>query len=260
MAPRREAEGPRRGGHPVADHRRLPRALHERRPLRRRLVRDARRSTRTSTRSPPTIFDNPAYAQGVAKGTDPACYAQNIAEQNATMDKSDPFWQARDLVPRAQRHRRPDAVVARLPRRQHEARQLPRRLGDARPARTAPGSASTTHVRPQDKRRTTRRLDHRPQGLHRRGDALDRPLRQGRRDAPRSRRTRPSRSRTAACSATAPRRRGRRPTASAARSRSTPGTHTDAPGQRRAHRPRATASGRSPRRSRTTSTWPACRG
>jgi len=42
------------------------------------------------------------FATGTA-GTNPACYAANIAQQNATSDHDDPtgFWKARDMVPTA---------------------------------------------------------------------------------------------------------------------------------------------------------------
>ena len=55
----------------------------------------------------------------------PPATRQNIAMQNATRRPDDRrFWEERDL-PAARGSRRPDAVVARLPRRQHQARQLP---------------------------------------------------------------------------------------------------------------------------------------
>ena len=49
---------------------------------------------------PPTPFDSPEYIAGSALGLNPACYAQNIALQNATMDRDTDFWRERDL-PRA---------------------------------------------------------------------------------------------------------------------------------------------------------------
>jgi len=51
--------------------------------------------------TPPSVSDSPEYLLNVAQGTNPACYAQNIAIQNATIDDTDPFWQARNLIPRA---------------------------------------------------------------------------------------------------------------------------------------------------------------
>jgi putative CocE/NonD family hydrolase len=51
--------------------------------------------------TPPSINDSPEYLLNVAQGTNPACYAQNIAVQNSTIDDSDPFWQIRDLRTRA---------------------------------------------------------------------------------------------------------------------------------------------------------------
>jgi predicted acyl esterase len=48
---------------------------------------------------PPSAFDSPEYFVGSATGTNPACYSQNIAQQNASVDHDDPtgFWAARDL-------------------------------------------------------------------------------------------------------------------------------------------------------------------
>jgi hypothetical protein len=48
---------------------------------------------------PPSPFDSPEYFAGAATGTNPACYGQNIAMQNATVDHDDPtgFWAERDL-------------------------------------------------------------------------------------------------------------------------------------------------------------------
>jgi uncharacterized protein len=51
-----------------------------------------------SDAQPPSIFDSPEYIANAAQGTDPACYATNIAMQNTTMEKDTPFWAARDLV------------------------------------------------------------------------------------------------------------------------------------------------------------------
>ncbi|HEX8121301.1 MAG TPA: CocE/NonD family hydrolase [Solirubrobacteraceae bacterium] len=101
--------------------------------------------------SPPTIFDTPEYYQGVAKGTDPACYGQNVAEQNATRDKSDPFWQARDLVPRAQGSDVPILWSHGL----LDANTKPDNFPDVWTTLTGPHRAwfgQYTHIRPQDKR------------------------------------------------------------------------------------------------------------
>jgi hypothetical protein len=101
--------------------------------------------------TPPTVFDNPAYAQGVAKGTDPACYAQNVAEQNATMDKSDPFWQARDLVPAAKGTEVPTLWSHGF----LDANTKPDNFLDVFGQQNGPRRAwfgQYTHVRPQDKR------------------------------------------------------------------------------------------------------------
>ncbi len=48
---------------------------------------------------PPSPFDSPEYFAGSATGTNPACYAQNIAQQNGSLDHDDAlgFWKARDL-------------------------------------------------------------------------------------------------------------------------------------------------------------------
>ena len=46
---------------------------------------------------PPTPFDSPEYIAGSAMGTNPACYAQNIALQNSTLDHDTDFWRERDL-------------------------------------------------------------------------------------------------------------------------------------------------------------------
>jgi predicted acyl esterase len=48
---------------------------------------------------PPSAFDSPQYFVGSATGTNPACYAQNVAQQTASVDHDDPtgFWAARDL-------------------------------------------------------------------------------------------------------------------------------------------------------------------
>ena len=73
----------------VADHRRLPDALHERGPLRLGLVRHAWRSTRRSTPSRPALFDSPQYFAGAALGTNPACYGLNIVQQTAFIDRDD---------------------------------------------------------------------------------------------------------------------------------------------------------------------------
>ncbi|HEV2811907.1 MAG TPA: CocE/NonD family hydrolase [Solirubrobacteraceae bacterium] len=101
--------------------------------------------------SPPTIFDKPEYYQGVAKGTDPACYAQNIAEQNATSDKSAPFWQERDLVPRA----RGTDVPTLWSHGFLDANTKPDNFLDVFSFQTGPRRAwfgQYTHIRPQDKR------------------------------------------------------------------------------------------------------------
>ncbi|HEX8086401.1 MAG TPA: CocE/NonD family hydrolase [Solirubrobacteraceae bacterium] len=101
--------------------------------------------------SPPTIFDTPEYYQGVAKGTDPACYGQNIAEQNATMDKETPFWQARDLVPRATGSDVPTLWSHGF----LDANTKPNNFMDVWEPLTGPRRAwfgQYTHIRPQDKR------------------------------------------------------------------------------------------------------------
>ena len=48
---------------------------------------------------PPSIFDSPEYFLHSALGTNPACYAANIALQNGMMDHDDAagFWKERDL-------------------------------------------------------------------------------------------------------------------------------------------------------------------
>jgi predicted acyl esterase len=48
---------------------------------------------------PPTTNDNADYLLGYVQGTNPACYGQNIAMQNSTVDRDDPtgFWKERDL-------------------------------------------------------------------------------------------------------------------------------------------------------------------
>jgi predicted acyl esterase len=101
--------------------------------------------------SPPTVFETPEYYQGVAKGTDPACYTQNVAEQNATMDKDDPFWQVRDLVPRAH-----DSAVPSLWSHGFlDANTKPNNFLDVFGHQTGPRRAwfgQYTHIRPQDKR------------------------------------------------------------------------------------------------------------
>ena len=100
---------------------------------------------------PPTAFDNPAYFESSAKGTDPDCYAQNIAEQNTTVDKSDPFWQARDLVPRAQG----SDVPVLWSHGFIDANTKPNNFIDVWSFLTGPHRAwfgQYTHIRPQDKR------------------------------------------------------------------------------------------------------------
>jgi hypothetical protein len=49
---------------------------------------------------PPTTNDNLDYLLQYVQGTNPACYAQNIAMQNSSVDHDDPagFWAERDLV------------------------------------------------------------------------------------------------------------------------------------------------------------------
>jgi predicted acyl esterase len=47
--------------------------------------------------NPPTPFDSPEYFAGAAQGTNPACYATNIAMQNATFDEDSQFWKDREL-------------------------------------------------------------------------------------------------------------------------------------------------------------------
>jgi uncharacterized protein len=101
--------------------------------------------------TPPTIFDTPEYFQGVAKGTDPACYAQNIAEQNTTSDKDTPFWQARDLVPPTQG----TSVPALWSHGFLDANTKPDNFLDVFAYQTGPRRAwfgQYTHIRPQDKR------------------------------------------------------------------------------------------------------------
>ncbi|HEX2086655.1 MAG TPA: CocE/NonD family hydrolase C-terminal non-catalytic domain-containing protein, partial [Solirubrobacteraceae bacterium] len=88
---------------------------------------------------------------GTAKGTDPACYAQNIAEQNTTPDKSDPFWQERDLVPAA----RGTSVPALWSHGFLDANTKPDNFLDVFGYQTGPRRAwfgQYTHIRPQDKR------------------------------------------------------------------------------------------------------------
>ena len=46
---------------------------------------------------PPTPSDSTEYWLGFAQGTNPACYAQNIALQNTTLDGDAPFWKEREL-------------------------------------------------------------------------------------------------------------------------------------------------------------------
>jgi uncharacterized protein len=99
----------------------------------------------------PTIFDTPEYYEHTAKGTDPACYAQNIAEQNTTSDKSDPFWQARDLVPAA----RGTEVPTLWSHGFLDANTKPDNFLDVFSFQTGPRRAwfgQYTHIRPQDKR------------------------------------------------------------------------------------------------------------
>ncbi|MDQ3739630.1 MAG: CocE/NonD family hydrolase [Actinomycetota bacterium] len=101
---------------------------------------------------PPTIFDTPEYYAGTAKGTHPDCYAQNIAEQNTTSDKSDPFWQARDLVPRAKGTDVPTLWSHGF----LDANTKPDNFLDVFEHQTGPRRAwfgQYTHIRPQDKRR-----------------------------------------------------------------------------------------------------------
>ena len=101
--------------------------------------------------SPPTIFDTPQYYAGTAKGTDPACYAQNIAEQNTTSEKSDPFWQARDLVPAA----KGTPVPTLWSHGFLDANTKPNNFLDVFENQTGPRRAwfgQYTHIRPQDKR------------------------------------------------------------------------------------------------------------
>ena len=47
--------------------------------------------------TPPPPGDNPDYFLAYAQGTNPACYAQNIANQSANPDWGSPFWQERNL-------------------------------------------------------------------------------------------------------------------------------------------------------------------
>jgi predicted acyl esterase len=46
---------------------------------------------------PPTTDDNADYFLNYAQGSNPLCYGANIAQQNGTLDWSDPFWQERNL-------------------------------------------------------------------------------------------------------------------------------------------------------------------
>jgi predicted acyl esterase len=46
---------------------------------------------------PPVPSDSPDYFLAWAQGFNPACYAQNIANQNTTLDWDSPFWQERNL-------------------------------------------------------------------------------------------------------------------------------------------------------------------
>jgi len=50
---------------------------------------------------PPSTFDSPQYFAGAALGTNPACYGLNILQQTALIDRTVPFWDVRNLVPRA---------------------------------------------------------------------------------------------------------------------------------------------------------------
>src|SRR3954469_8923879 len=53
--------------------------------------------------SPPTVFDagDPDYMRGVATGTNPPCYAQNVGNQSSNVDRNNEFWDSRNLIPRA---------------------------------------------------------------------------------------------------------------------------------------------------------------
>ena len=47
---------------------------------------------------PPAPSDGPEYFSNWAQGINPACYADNFASQNTTVDRDTPFWQERELV------------------------------------------------------------------------------------------------------------------------------------------------------------------
>ena len=94
---------------------------------------------------PPSIFDSPQYIAGAAAGHQPRLLrAEHRAAERDARDRRLQFWDDARAAERGARLRRPDAVVARLHRREHEARQLPARVHDAHRARSACGPASTT--------------------------------------------------------------------------------------------------------------------
>jgi len=100
---------------------------------------------------PPSLNDSPEYILNAAQGDNPACYAQNIALQNATMDESDAFWQARDLIPRAKGSDTPVLWSHGL----RDANTKPDNFLDVFSTLTGPHRGwfgQYEHVRPQDKK------------------------------------------------------------------------------------------------------------
>jgi predicted acyl esterase len=62
---------------------------------------------------PPTVNEEPDYYLNWAQGENAACYAANIAQQTAFIEKDDPagFWAARDVVEAAKEHSGDVAVL-----------------------------------------------------------------------------------------------------------------------------------------------------
>ena len=95
-------------------------------------------------------FDDPEYFQHSALGTNPACYATNIAQQTGNIDRDNGFWRSRNLIPRTKGSKLPVLWSHGFV----DANTKPDNFLDVFSQLTGPKHAwfgQYPHVRPQDK-------------------------------------------------------------------------------------------------------------
>ena len=200
----------------------------------------------------PGPVDRRPELQRQRASTTRACLALNFAAQAGNDDHDSAFWKPRNLIPGAAGSNVPLFLTQGLTENNTVADGTAAVPRTTTPATSAPGSArgSTCAATRRDE---TRPAEDGPRGLVRRGHALLRPVPEGRhadgrRPADRGADQRRQVARRGPVAA------GRRDAAT--RARCEPGSYTD-DGSDSAHRATDTrrASGRSPRRCRTTRTW-----